>query len=99
LFIVITFLWIFFRAENISHAVQYISGIFSARGGDNSIGINHLELALALFLAAVMMWREYFFPAHFIRSRKAYACYVTGMVLVCYVLGVFEENQFIYFQF
>lgn len=99
LFITVTFFWIFFRAENTSHAVNYIKGILSFKGGNNDFGLNPVELLFSAALITIMMLREYFYPGHFIKSRKKYAFYVFVMVLACYFFGVFEENQFIYFQF
>lgn len=98
-FTVVTFLWIFFRAENIGHAWDYITGIFSLRGGSADIGLNTIELLFSFGLIGLMLWREYKFPKHFIQSKKRYYAYLTIMIPVLYFFGVFEENQFIYFQF
>lgn len=98
-FTVVTFLWIFFRAENIMHAWDYITGIFSMRAGSTSINMNVVELLLSFGLICFMLWREYKYPSHIIKSKKRYYTYVAILVPVLYFFGVFEENQFIYFQF
>lgn len=98
-FCAVTLLWIFFRAENITHALEYISGIFSFRNGSNDIGINSVELLFAFLVIGIMLWREYKFPGHYISSVKKYYAYVVLMIPVLYLFGVFGENQFIYFQF
>ncbi|MBL7718001.1 MAG: MBOAT family protein [Flavipsychrobacter sp.] len=98
LFVVVTFFWIFFRAENVGHAVAYIAGIFRFGSGGEHIGLNNLELGFSLLLIAALMLREYFYPSHVIR-RGRFGWYVALMVALCYWFGVFNENQFIYFQF
>ena len=99
LFITVTFFWIFFRAENITHALNYIKGILSFKGGINHLALNSAELLFSIAVITIMMLKEYYYPKHVIESRKKYTLYVLVMVLACYFFGVFEENQFIYFQF
>ena len=98
-FILVTFLWIFFRSEHLSNAWRYIRMIFSFNGGSNYIGINRVELALSLLLITIMLFRERLVPGHVIRSDKRFYVYTIFMVFACYIFGVFAENQFIYFQF
>ncbi len=98
-FMLVTLLWIFFRAENTGIAWDYIKTIFSFRGGSNYIAINSAEFIFSLAAIGTMLWREYYLPTHFIRNNKWFYIYVTFMVVACYYLGVFAENQFIYFQF
>lgn len=98
-FILVTLFWIFFRAENIQHALSYISAIFSLRDGSYNIGLNNAELWFSFLLIGIMLWREYKLPKHFIRSKTKYIIYVGSMIALLYFFGVFEENQFIYFQF
>lgn len=98
-FITVVILWIFFRAENIQHAWSYIGGIFSLQDGSYNIGLNNTELFFSFLLIGIMLWREYKLPKHFINSKAKYIAYVSSMVVLLYFFGVFEENQFIYFQF
>lgn len=98
-FAAVTLLWIFFRAENITHACDYITGIFSLRGGSYDFGVNGIELIFSFVLIAIMLWRENKLPKHFIPNTTKYYAYVASMVTILYFFGVFSENQFIYFQF
>lgn len=98
-FLLVTLLWIFFRAENIHKAFQYIKGICSFKGGSNYIGMNHAEFLCSILLITIMMIREKILPGHLIRSNKRFWIYTICMTAICYLLGVFAENQFIYFQF
>ena len=98
-FLLVTFLWIFFRSENIHMACDYIRQIFAFRAGSNYIGLNRTEIAFAVLMIAVMMYREKYMPTFLISNNKVFYLFVAFMVIVCYYLGVFVENQFIYFQF
>jgi D-alanyl-lipoteichoic acid acyltransferase DltB (MBOAT superfamily) len=98
-FVLVTFLWIFFRSENIGAAWNYIRSIFSFTGGSNYIGVSHAEFAFSLLVIGIMLFRERVLPAHLISSDKRFYLYTAMMVIICYFFGVFAENQFIYFQF
>jgi D-alanyl-lipoteichoic acid acyltransferase DltB (MBOAT superfamily) len=98
-FLLVTLLWIFFRAENLSAAWQYIRSLFSFRGGSNYVVLNPAEFVFALLMLAVMLWREKLIKGFLIASDSWFWLYVAFMVVVCYYFGVFAENQFIYFQF
>lgn len=98
-FILVTFLWIFFRAENLHAAWVYIKSIFSFRGGSNYIALNPVEFLFSIFVIGIMLFREKLLPGHLIKSNFRFLLYSLCMVVVCYYFGVFAENQFIYFQF
>ncbi len=98
--------WIFFRAQNLSHAWQYVSGIFS-----NSLwsvprfeGMKNTGLLLLLLL--VFIWIEWMGRAEQYAIEKIglnwkrpirYAFYYLIIVVIWWWGG--KEQQFIYFQF
>ena len=98
-FLFVVFTRIFFRAENMTAALDYFKGIFSFSGGSNYIGMNRVEIVFSVILICLMLLREKKRPEHFISSNKLFYFYTAAVVVTCYVLGVFSENQFIYFQF
>lgn len=98
-FLLVTLLWIFFRAPGVRTAVTYIGYIFRFRRGLSGYGLNAAELALSVALIAVMLFREHRWKGHLVRNNVHFAGYLALMATVCYFLGVFNENQFIYFQF
>ena len=98
-FMLVTFLWVFFRSENVMKAFHYIIRIFSFRPGSDYLGVNHVEFLFSLLVIGIMLLRERYIPMHFISSNKRFYCYIFAMVIICYLFGVFAENQFIYFQF
>lgn len=89
----------FFRAETVSEALLFIRRIFEFRNGPNNIGLNSYELIFSLIVIIVMIVRENLFPTHAISKNKQFFAYLAMMVMICYIFGVYEENQFIYFQF
>jgi alginate O-acetyltransferase complex protein AlgI len=99
-FILVTFLWIFFRSPNLSAAWDYIQHICAFRGGSNYIGFgSRAELLFSIMLIGIMLLREKYLQTHFISSNARFYLYTAVMVVICYFFGVFAENQFIYFQF
>lgn len=98
-FISVTILWVFFRASDITQAIDYLLGLLQLQSGSSAMGMNITELLLSVCLVIIMMLVEYRRKNYLIESNKAFYWYVAGMVTLCYWLGVFSENQFIYFQF
>ncbi len=113
LFLIITFsmtvfAWIFFRAENVTHAFQYLNGIFSYSVFSKPILEFDLKLYSTLFFTAVLVMIEW------INRTKKFALEVNeesvmGFSVVRYsvyiallfVIVIFSggEQEFIYFQF
>jgi alginate O-acetyltransferase complex protein AlgI len=98
--------WVFFRAENVGHALQYLSGIFSAGLFElpHFTGMkNGLITALLVVPLLVIEWlgREHRHPLErlafdqpkIVRRSLYYA------IILAIVLFAGEEQQFIYFQF
>ena len=98
-FSIVTLLWVFFRSPSVGESFHYLHRIFRWTGGPFNVGLNINEVWASVLLIAIMLFREYFIKSYFIKSSMTYASYFAAMVIVCYMLGVFNENQFIYFQF
>jgi len=98
-FAIVTVFWVFFRSPSIREAFHYLNRIFHWTGGPFNIGLKMQEVWGSVLLILFMLFLERIRKSFFIKNVPAYACYVVVMVTVCYLLGVFNENQFIYFQF
>ncbi|MEN9304692.1 MAG: hypothetical protein RL264_3121 [Bacteroidota bacterium] len=100
------FAWIFFRAENIGHAVQYISDIFKNPGSFLVLGIywKYKTIIILISIFVLMEWfgreGQYAISQIGIKWKRPirYALYYCIVFLIMY-FGNFNENQFIYFQF
>ena len=103
-FILISFSWIFFRADSFSHALEIIKRIGTEPGpifkGDNSSFVYGIFGIALLFLKDGF---DEFFPekkAFFNSSNRLVRTLSYAVVVILIMLiGVFDGGQFIYFQF
>ncbi|WP_179376091.1 MBOAT family O-acyltransferase [Winogradskyella wichelsiae] len=101
------FAWVFFRAENINHAYQFIIDIFSYSLLEVPyfpILGNQFFIFLLIFFIIEWIWREDNYPLEYL-SKKInsnairYSLYFfLGITTYYYAVSV-NSNQFIYFQF
>ena len=100
------FAWIFFRAENIEHAINYISEIFSQSIFEiPSVGLGIpiiiSLLLIILFLLIEWLGREHQYAIDYLglqwKRPLRYAMYYA--IIITIVLCAGQEQQFIYFQF
>ena len=94
--------WVFFRAENISHAVSFLNEIFSP-----SIltypEVFPKKILVLLLLFMILEWfgRKCEYAIEHIKYNipvyGRWVAYCVMMSFICYYLG--EQQQFIYFQF
>jgi D-alanyl-lipoteichoic acid acyltransferase DltB (MBOAT superfamily) len=101
-FILTVFAWIFFRAESITHAISYISGIFSK--SILSVPTNTpYDLIILIVVFMIIEWlgrHEQFAIAKFGLKWNKYLRYAFYFLIIITII-CFEgkEQQFIYFQF
>lgn len=99
------FAWIFFRAENIGHALQYISDIFSYPGSFLLFGIywkyKTIIILISIFVFIEWLGREgqYAISNLGLKWKRPlrYAMYYAIIIAIFWFGG--KEQQFIYFQF
>ena len=101
-FAIVSLLWVFFRADNFSDAARVISGIFTRMGAP------YLTLADfgAIFIAVALLTIKEFkdergSQMRFLSSQNRFVqiLSITLMILYILLLGVLNNDQFIYFQF
>jgi alginate O-acetyltransferase complex protein AlgI len=98
-FSIVSLLWVFFRSPSVSESLLYLNRIFRWTGGPFNVGLNINEVWASVLLIIFMLLCERFRKSFLIKNNLAYTSYFAVSVIVCYMLGVFNENQFIYFQF
>ncbi len=96
------FAWIFFRAETVSHAFDYIEGIFSYSLFSTPIIFpKAIILLIALFMIMEWLGRESQYAIQNIglrwKSPLRYGMYYAIIVAIFWFGG--REHEFIYFQF
>lgn len=102
-FALTVFAWIFFRANDVTHALTYISDIFS-----NTLfampKIRPVSCIATIIVFMCIEWygREGQYAIQFFsRLQNAFVRYVLYFIIAVsiFLLGNFSQNEFIYFQF
>lgn len=104
-FALTVFAWIFFRAENVAHALQYISGIFKD-GNSFFLASTYLEYQVILILIVVFLFIEWIgregqhaLSTLGLRWKKPLRYLTYYMIVFAIYWFAGKEQQFIYFQF
>lgn len=101
-FLLVSFGWIFFRAESLQDALLIFNKIFTNHGAlyinTDSLLMGLIALVLVFFYDLV---KEYGLNVHLLSSRHFVVKYIAAVLLICYILlfGVLNGGSFIYFQF
>jgi len=97
------FAWIFFRAESLNHAINYILGIFSNTLLSNPTirPSNILVLLLLIFIVVEWIGREgeYALANIGVRWYKPLRWFMYYIIILCIYIFKSSGQQFIYFQF
>lgn len=107
-FNLVTFAWIFFRANTLSDAIYIVSNLFRGARISNFVSmlpkdLNYTILAVGLILLmeSVHVFQEHGGVRQFFNTKPLIFRWTVYMSLLLIILlfGVFEEQKFIYFQF
>ena len=101
-FALAVFAWIFFRAESMTHATSYVSGIFSkSLFSIPAIRPYYLVILLVIFMLIEWVGREEQYAIGKLglkwKSPFRYALYYAIIIAIFWFAG--KEQQFLYFQF
>jgi alginate O-acetyltransferase complex protein AlgI len=98
--------WIFFRAENIGHALSYVSGIFSLSlfsvprfGGGSGVAVT--IVLIVFFMVIEWLYRDQQFALANLAIKRRPVKWAVYSILI-FLTGMYmqsEETPFIYFQF
>ena len=102
-FALTVFAWIFFRADTVTHALSYISGIFSrSLFSMPQIFPSKLLVIIVIFMLIEWLGREEEFALAIVKKINQPALRIGlyyGIIIGLVLFGKFNSNQFIYFQF
>ncbi len=101
-FTIVTFAWIFFRANNLKDAFLILEKIYSEQGPLFVDEMTFLSGSLGLFVLFFKDFKDNFnIQIHFMHSKFLIVRYLSIIVLITYIVlfGAFSSGQFIYFQF
>lgn len=108
-FILTCVAWVFFRAKDVHEAFYILAHIFNKSESNNVMIANSeftvqdftLSIVLILFLSFVSFHRRNKSIIAYFMNKSVWLRYSVYLLLIStiFYLGVFEETQFIYFQF
>jgi hypothetical protein len=108
-FILTVFAWIFFRAENLSHAFQYVGGIFhntfALENDYTNVQWGNIIVTLSLiFFFVISEWYGRFgtYGLQELFKNKTIAVrwtYYTSLIFLIIIYYQINRSTFIYFQF
>jgi alginate O-acetyltransferase complex protein AlgI len=92
--------WIFFRATSLESALTIfkVMSNFSIHDSIN-LAFNSNELFFSFFLIALLLSKDRWMPVFRFGTNEAYWVFHLALAFCCYLFGVFNLTQFIYFQF
>jgi alginate O-acetyltransferase complex protein AlgI len=97
----VCFTWIFFRANTVTDAFLIFSKIFTGNSftykASSIMSLNELYYCLLMIIALLTGEHYLRTPAELSSQKKTIIA--IALFIGCYFLGVFNEAQFIYFQF
>ncbi|WP_233496671.1 MBOAT family O-acyltransferase [Mucilaginibacter hurinus] len=101
-FLLVSLVRVFFRAPEIGQAGEILKRIFTMSFNDViNLSLNSNELYFSLFLIVVLVLFETRWPkiTEMKTTKLGYYLLMAGILFSCYLFGVFNYRQFIYFQF
>ena len=99
-FLLISFTWIFFRSDSIEQAVFiiYKIGLLSVTDPVH-FALNRPEMIFSLLLILLLIVKERFFFLVTTRNTVKWGVSMAFLTISIYFFGIFNNIQFIYFQF
>ena len=100
-FHLVTFSWIFFRAESLSDALFIVSHLFDGLQVGAVFDLGAVAIAAILTLETVQ-WLQRRFDLKALLQKQTFALRLPayyGLIMSIVLFGVFNKNAFIYFQF
>jgi alginate O-acetyltransferase complex protein AlgI len=99
-FMLVCFAWIFFRATNFAHALQIIRKIGHISFHDKlNFTLNSTEMWFCVLLIVLLSLKERYYLRIQTRNTAWFFVLISMIAFGSYLFGVFNNKQFIYFQF
>lgn len=99
-FVLVMVTWVFFRARGIYNAKVILKKIFTFDFlGGFSMPYSVNEFVFCWILMVVLFLKDIYVKEIDTKNTSTFYLKFIGLAIVCYFLGIFTSNQFIYFQF
>ncbi len=99
-FCLVSFAWVFFRAASVSDAIYIVKIFFHI---DFKVpahfSLNNNEILLSVILIVLLCLKEKFYLTIPTKNTLTFVIVFSLIAFSCYFFGVFNNKQFIYFQF
>jgi len=96
----VTFAWIFFRSPDIATITIIIKKIIHLSFNDSiNYVTNGAELLFSFLLIVILLLKEKYFLKIPVKKTSNFFLVFIVLIVSCYLFGIFNNKQFIYFQF
>jgi alginate O-acetyltransferase complex protein AlgI len=96
----VMFTWVFFRASGTAHAIAILKQMTALQISDPLLSpLNGAEMAFCVLLIVVLLAKDRWLPVLRTTSQMGFWLMLVCLAAASYFGGVFNSNQFIYFQF
>ena len=98
-FLITSLAWVFFRAQTFPQAIDIIQKLAFLDSGPVSVKHNLTELLFSFMLILILLTQEKAIKQFQPQRTKAYYLALGALAVACYIFGIYNYKQFIYFQF
>jgi alginate O-acetyltransferase complex protein AlgI len=99
-FLVVSLLWVFFRSQNSEQAFHVFAKLREISFSQSiSLAMQTKELLFCILLLAGLMLKERFLKHISWDNSWRFYGLLGLLILTCYLFGIYDQKQFIYFQF
>jgi alginate O-acetyltransferase complex protein AlgI len=99
-FFIVMLAWIFFRATSLDNALSIFKVMANFSIHDSiSLALNSNELSFSFFLITFLLAKDRLIPVFQFGTNGGFWVFHIVLAFCCYLFGVFNLTQFIYFQF
>jgi len=99
-FLIVTLAWVFFRSPSMSEAAYVFKKLFSADVAYHAVSpMNVAEILFSFLLIAILLAGENKIKMFPVMISKNYYFLFWTLIVTCYLFGIYNYKQFIYFQF
>lgn len=98
-FLVTTLAWVFFRSQDMTQAWGIVKRLALYDESPLYTSFNLTELIFCFALILILLTQEKNVKQFEVQKSPRYYAVLWSLVLVCYIFGVYNYKQFIYFQF
>ncbi len=99
-FVLVMLTWVFFRANTLTDSFLILEQIMNLSLSESIISnLNSAEMVFCIILILILLTKEHFMPIISTKNTTSFYILLVFFMISIYFFGVFNQSQFIYFQF